>query len=322
MPKEAKKANIANFNIVFNSKDGEVKNSPMIEYFNEIVYPALKQEKIISNNNDLNYLLMDVKLIELKDENLALCGIIVKDTILEIKSKLIEGELENTDESYETSPYSIFCIYLKNHRMILVRNQKGSPDLKSFSSVIKKLINSYIHENNGLRKKKKEKLLPKADINVVGIPIKGSLKSQINKIEKISKLKMNFYRLNSDTDMSEINNFFRKNFLNDLESETGNIEANSPKNRDKIVELVESSEGMAKTTVTGFLSGNRPIKISNNKLSEITNISIDSGKSITEQIKHVGKIGMTIENVMLTGDENKKSYEKYKPKLKELVFRK
>ena len=31
---------------------------------------------------------------------------------------------------------------------------------------------------------------------------------------------------------------------------------------------------------------------------------------------------MTIENVMFTGDENKKSYEKYKAKLKELVFRK
>lgn len=51
--------------------------------------------------------------------------------------------------------------------MILIRNQKGSPDLRSFRVTVNQVISSFIAANNMDDNKAK---LPLANVNVIGIP--------------------------------------------------------------------------------------------------------------------------------------------------------
>lgn len=122
-----KKISIANFNVVF--FDGKEEKS-LLDYFDTIFMPAINQN-IVRRSGDSTYRLMEVKIME-SEKGYVLTGVLVKQTVLEIKSDLDEsGNLIEKDEKIPTAPYSTFAIYLKNHRMIYAENQKGSPDLRN-----------------------------------------------------------------------------------------------------------------------------------------------------------------------------------------------
>ena len=130
-----KKVSVANFNIVF-MKNGR-EEYPLLDYFDLVLMPALNSgiERQQGNNT---FLLMNVEVKKDANDEYVLTGLIVKSTVLERKSMFDEnGVLIERDDVYPTAPFSTFIIYLKNHRMILVENQKGSPALDSFRSTVK-----------------------------------------------------------------------------------------------------------------------------------------------------------------------------------------
>ena len=139
-----KRISIANFNAVFVS--GQEEKS-LLEYFDTIFMPALTERRI-RVSGDSSYRIMNI-LVQEKYNEYILSGIIVKKTILEIKSDLDEeGNLIEKDEKIPTAPYSTFVIYLKNHRMIYAENQKGSPDLRSFRATVQYILNEYIRDKH------------------------------------------------------------------------------------------------------------------------------------------------------------------------------
>lgn len=124
-------AQVANFNVVFGEDE-----MPMLDYFDKIVYPALTSGVIRSGTDD-DYFLYDVEVISNKREDAAIIGRIVKRTMLDVLSDLNEnGVLIEKDEHYTSAPYSTFVIYLRNHRMLYVPNQKGSPTLVNFRTTV------------------------------------------------------------------------------------------------------------------------------------------------------------------------------------------
>lgn len=129
-----KKVNVANFNVVFLEEKDE---APLLKYFDSIVVPAF-QSGIKKDNKDAELFFMNVEVVEDSEGEYVLVGYVVKKTVLEVKSDVDEkGNLIEKDEKYPSAPYSTFAIYLKNHRMVYVLNQKGSPNIKSFSGLTK-----------------------------------------------------------------------------------------------------------------------------------------------------------------------------------------
>ena len=158
-----KNAQVANCNIVFGENE-----RPMLEFFDTIIYPAMTSG-ITRTSGDNRYLFMNIDIGKNKEGYYVMTGILVKKTILEIKSDLtVNGMLIEKNERYSSAPYSSFAINLLNHRMIFVPNQKGSPSLSSFRSTLKHVVDSYTKIKN--MELSEDKKLEKAIVNVVGIP--------------------------------------------------------------------------------------------------------------------------------------------------------
>lgn len=125
-----------------------------------------------------------------------LVGLIVKSTKLEVKSRIVEGKLMKMDLEYPTDPYSYFAINLRNHRMVLVKNQSGSPTLRNFESTISILLKQFVRLNFPDKTKKDD--IPIPHLNVVAIPNETKIDEELKNVKKINQIQLRFYPLNGD----------------------------------------------------------------------------------------------------------------------------
>lgn len=182
----------------------------------------------------------------------------------------------------QSAPYSLFMIYLKNHRMVLVKNQKGSPDIRSFKSTFSAVMNIYVSLENKHRKEENaEMLLRPKNIAVTGIKTRQSIKEVLKDVEKIEQVTMKFFPLNGEWDMNplmgEIDNV-RKN----LKSKTGRMIFNSPEDVDAVAEYIEKSEGLVEAQMkvryssegSAYEQNSRRATIKDSQISEDMNIDI------------------------------------------------
>lgn len=189
-------AQVANFNIVFGDKE-----QPMLDFFDKIIYPAMNAN-ISKVSDDNEYMFKNIEISKNKEDVYVLKGILVKKTILEIKSDLDEdGELIEKDEKYSAAPYSVFVVNLLNHRMIFMPNQKGSPSIANFRSTLKYVIDKYTNMQN--KELDEEQKLEYALVNVVGIPSAKTMDELLGNVKRINSLTLRFYPLNGDIDYTE-----------------------------------------------------------------------------------------------------------------------
>lgn len=263
-----KQTQIANFNVVFGEDE-----SPMLDYFNSIIFPAMTSgiEKI---SNDDIFLFMNVHILKNYVGTYIPTGILVKKTVLEIKSDLNEhGELIEKDEKHSAAPYSSFAINLLNHRMIFMPNQKGSPTIATFRSTIRYVIETFIEREN--QQCNQEHKLPNAEINVVGIPSARSLGELLDNVQKINSLTLRFYPLNGDIDFSEAFGILANDMRNEVGSKNGEIVFKSPKSIHGVKNILEKAAG----TISPILkvvtkSGSKAI-LKDFELSEKYELDID-----------------------------------------------
>lgn len=173
-----KKMYYANFNITFGN-DSE----PMLEHFFDIIYPAMTSGYIREspNKTGMNFVLTDVKVKEI-DDDIVLVGNYVKNMGYSVNTTMENGELEEKDMYVPSSPYSRFIIFLQNHRMVLIKNESVSPDVRSFQAHFRKMINNYIHISN--LERKKEDNLPAANINIVDMPFDEEIRNTLKHAKK------------------------------------------------------------------------------------------------------------------------------------------
>mgnify|MGYP000807487505 FL=1 len=138
---ENKQMYVADINTVFGKEE-----EPLIRYIDSIVFPALSSNMVANSTGKTKYLFEDVQIRNIGGEYV-LAGLLIKDTILEVLSEYTTQDgLKKTDKHFKSSPYSLFMIYLRNHRMMLVKNQNGSPDTRAFSFAFRTVIDlSLIH---------------------------------------------------------------------------------------------------------------------------------------------------------------------------------
>lgn len=311
---------IANFNVTFGDKD-----RPLLEYFEEIVYPAFRGgfvRKLKQSSGQFDkYYFIDVEIVEAKKDDFFLTGKIIKDTILEVKSKIENQRLVSADEHYPSAPYSTFYISLKNHRMILIRNQKGSPNIKSFGATASVIMKEFVKErNNEIKEKRldeeKIELLPYARVKVVGIPMKSDLKEALKGVSKMKKLKLKMYPLNGDLDLNEMVQALSLDLRNSVGSKTGNITLNSPESKKGVIELIDASQGVFETTLDVEYPDKSKDTITNDKYSGKTTWPLSE-----DEINNIDSVKdkiYSLDSINIVSKGNQKIYEGAKDFLRKL----
>lgn len=130
------------FNITFGEDD-----DPLLEHFEDIIYPAFTSDIIIKANK-LQYEFNDVKLIKNKNTKFVLVGNLVKHTTYTKETEVTNNEIVYNYEELNSSPFSRFIIFLENHRMMLIKNENNSPDIRSFQLTTREILKRYKKEQN------------------------------------------------------------------------------------------------------------------------------------------------------------------------------
>lgn len=279
---EVKILSIANFNITYGQD-----NDPMLTHFHDILYPAFCNEQKVRTSKNVSYF-SDVEL-KLINSEYVLTGNLIRETHYRVRTIVVDNELVSSPNSVPTAPYSRFLIYLKSHRMILVKNEGQSPNLKSFQAVLRKVVERYIREVNRERDKADLPLFPNALINIVNMPLPDSIDETIKEFAKIKSINLRFFPLNNDIDPAPLLGLVRST-MNSIDSKTGNLTFNSPKSANGISDLFQDSvaSGVASATVTGEKEDGTKVKITDNQLgSELQipsagNLSGDDDKRIAD----------------------------------------
>ena len=303
-----KKASVANFNTVFLFNDEE---HPLLDYFDTILMPALNSN-IVRTIGDDKYFFMNIKIIFDELSGYVLTGLIVKKTILEVKSDINEnGELIELNNKYPSAPFSTFTIFLRNHRMIYIENQKGSPKLSSFRSTVKYVMEKYVREKNILLEANKQDKLPIPLVNVVGIPPRETIERELKKVHKIRSLTLRFYPLNGDGDIDFVETLkgLSKDFRRAIGSKNGDITFKSPQHIQGVIDLVSQAEGTVEPIICVEYENKSKRTLKNDEMSETMDVNLDR-INLEEELHSILMEGQKIESLNYISEENKKIYER------------
>lgn len=245
---EEKIMHLANFNITFGEKE-----EPMLMHFEKIIYPAFMSG--IKRGKEGEYPVFSISDVEIKkceNNEYVLVGNYIKDTEYQIRTKMENGTLVSAPGQVPTAPYSRFIVFLKNHRMILVRNEQASPDIRSFQATVRLVLNRYTRNANKQKKDELEKTekLPYAIVNIVDIPQKEDIQEVLKGVAKIDWVKLRFFPLNNDLDQQPLTNHFR-NEMKKMGANTANASFNSPESKQGVQEFIEDAtkSGLVATTM-------------------------------------------------------------------------
>lgn len=275
---ETKRMTVADINMVFGDKE-----DPLLSHIDDIILPALQNQTTKRTGTETRYIFNDVKIRKLGEKDYALCGLLIKDTIIEVKSEYDEANgLKATNKDMQSAPYSMFIIYLMNHRMTLVKNQKGSPDIRSFRVALYKALNKYITDENKKRKSEKnDDVLPRPYITINGIKTAQNILEVLKGVEKIEMVTLRFNPLNDEWDYKALNgeiDLTRKK----VGSKTGKLVFNSPTNMTGVAQMIEEAEGMVEPQIKvrysddlSLTGSKKRATIKNSQISEEMNIDIE-----------------------------------------------
>lgn len=229
------------------------------------------------------------------------------------------GNLVDKDDRYSAAPYSAFAIYLKNHRMIYVPNQKGSPTIKTFSAVVKYVLSQYIKQYNA-EQDEEQKYLPYPYISIVGIPMRGKIEKALQNVCKIRKLTLRFYPLNGDLEFGEMFGNLITDMRKKSNTKNGELVLKSPQNINGVIDIVEQSNGTVKPIIEVTYPNKSKGRITEDTISEKMEMEF-SGDNLQEAEELVNK-GKLIENINFVSEGNAEIYERYKSKIVEFLSNK
>ena len=307
---DEKNMQFANFNITFGQND-----APMLEHFADVIFPAFTSGYIRGKESEgPKYSFDNVQIKEIDDEYV-LVGNYIKSTEYKVVTTVQEGMLVSSPADVPTAPYSRFIVFLKNHRMVLVRNETNSPDIRSFQKTVRETLNKYIREAN--REREKDNKLPIAIVHIVDIPLKDSIDEVLKNVNKVNWLKLRFFPLNNDLDPMPLAQYVRDD-MKRVGCKTSNVTFNTPVSKTGIKKVIEETGGMAVASlqVTDAEGEKRRIKegafSSTTKIEYHGNVNSSGDAYLISQAKKDGIISTT-------SPENARLYERVKNVIKKLM---
>lgn len=314
-----KKMYLANFNLTFGDKE-----EPLLNWLDEFVLPALTSgmKRVISDRTKIMF--EDVKIQMLANGELILAGIIIKDTVLDIYNEYTDNEgLKDKNDHPKSAPYSVFVIYLKNHRMALVKRQSGSPDLRLFSSTIMDVLKDYRKKENKRRKKNNEFLLPYAIVGIKSLKSVKDISDALKDVKKITKLTIKMTPSNNEfgDDMNDLLMSLDEEIRKKSESKLLKVTVNSPKSIRGVEKIIKNTNGLAETELEVEYFNNEDYeskrkstgKISDNQMSRA--IDVEFSDDLRHSVAEICKYCSAIEDLHVE-TQNIVDYKKYIEKRK------
>ena len=300
----------ANFNITF-GKDEE----PMLEHFLDIIYPAfISGYRRGGSEARIRFYLTGVEIKEFAEE-FVLVGNFIKDTQYDVYTTFQNGVLMSARSSVPTAPYSRFIIFLKNHRMILVKNESQSPDIRSFQTMVRNMINHYTMNEN--RNKNTKDKLPHALVNIVDIPLLDDIKTILKDVKKIKSFQLRFFPLNND--ISPLPLFTDViSSMKSVKSKRAQVNFKSPDSKEGVGSLINQSAGLAATYLEVLNENGNITRIREDQFTSTTKVSF--GRDIESEDD-----GYFIEKakqesvISITSSENSRLYERFKDRIRRLL---
>ena len=204
---------------------------------------------------------------------------------------------------------------MKNHRMILVRNETASPDIRSFQATVREILNQYIRDVN--RERDQNNKLPIAIAHIVDIPLKDSIADVLKNVNKVSWFKLRFFPLNNDLDPTPLAQHIREK-MGKAGSKTANIVFNSPGSKKGISEMITETGGMAVASLQIVDNDGEKRRIKEGSFSSTAKIEYDGNirPNGDEYLISQAKKDGIIANI---SPENARLYEQTKDYLKTLI---
>ena len=307
---DEKNMQFANFNITFGEND-----LPMLEHFEDIIFPAFTSGLIRGKKEELPYYSFDDVRIKEIDDEYVLVGNFIKSTEYKVITTVADGVLVSSPADVPTAPYSRFIIFLKNHRMVLVRNETNSPDIRSFQKTVREILTKYIREANTNRPK--EDKLPIAIVHIVDIPLKDSIEQVLKDVNKVNWFKLRFFPLNNDLDPMPLAQVMKKD-MQKVGSKTGNLVFNSPGSKQGIKDVIEATGGMAVATMQVTDSDGEKRRIKEGAFSSTTKVEYNGNLSASGDSYLIAQAKKD-HTVTVTSPENQNIYNRMINTIKKLM---
>lgn len=298
----------ANFNVTYG-----LEEQPLLTYFNEIIFPAFSNKEHRETHNGYYYF-DNIQIKELENEYV-LVGNLIKVTEYNVRTVVKNDVLCENPSTVPTAPYSRFMIFLRNHRMVLIKNESNSPSLMSFQAQCRYVVGNYIREKN--RTLSKQDRLPSARINILNMPLKSDVSNAVSSLAKIYSVTFRFFPLNNDIPASEL---FRAidQYKGLVSSKTGNLVFNSPKNKEEITDLITESAALTKVTIKGKDYQGNTHTVKEDKISSDRRITI-IGDVASDSDEKIYRAAKDSEEINITSEENLKLYNKVINKIRALL---
>lgn len=267
---------VADLNLVFGKKE-----EPLLARIDDIVMPALKSGIERKGSEETRYIFDDCEMVEYEDD-LVIRGLLVKDMVVSVESEYSDGELQKAHKKFSMAPYSAFIIFLRNHRMVLVKNQSESPDIRSFKVSLKYVLKEFVFAENKKRKFDKMTLLPRPILFVTGIKTSQSVKNALEDVEQITELTFRLNPLNAEWDYDPVFGGIDKAIRKVIGSKNGKMVFPSPTSKDGVAEVIEKTEGLVKAkmkvkyksdSITGGTQKTGTIK--DDEISDICSVEVN-----------------------------------------------
>ena len=205
MPKSSHELEIANVTCKFGNMD-------MLDLYDETVEPAFFTP-MKRKYGDTKLFFHQVEYVKLDESVLAIAGRFVKDTILESEQIFENGELKKESETLPSSPSSLFVLILNSHRLLFVREHRGSPTVGTFGTTLARFLkirhfgflkakSKEIDPETGRRRAFKEllRLYPYPTLDVVPVASRESLSQFIHRFHTLERIKIKLLPTNSELD--------------------------------------------------------------------------------------------------------------------------
>lgn len=273
-------------------------NGVLLDYLNEIVLPAFLNTSLLRKYGNTEYLLLDVKLVNLKsiqepDEYTpALIGKFVMDTELRRNQILVDGKIVPDRHKIKSSPSSLFVLLLDNHKLIYSKQVPGAPGLLAFRTTIELFLktcrNEYIKEllsaNKAARildlkipkitKRSLVDSIQSPSLEIVPIASRRNLTSLVNQFKILKEIDIKVVRPNS-----ELNN---DGLFNSVEG------ARSQVNADNTRLIHRNSEGLNKeesiSQLAPAMQGNAFVTLRGIGLSDAKLVGTNQEISVRERL--------------------------------------
>ena len=204
--------------------------------------------------------------------------------------------------------------------MYLVKNQKGSPDLRTFKSPVEYILKEYVNKKN--LEIEEDNLLPIPFVEILGIPYYTKIREELKKVEKINSLSLRFFPLNGDTDFSEAFKWV-SDIRKEIDSKTGKVQYNSPKNIEMVGILLEETNGTVDPTIkVKYKDSEKEATIKGDQLTEQISVELTETEDGIKESNNILQISNSMEKSETLNNikgNHIEIYNKYKYKILSLL---